>query len=77
MALRSSKPMQTPSDAPQASGHPNSYISALQHFSARAKSCDPQNRMIEQLRQCTDMELAGIGIERSQIEQSVYQRKTA
>jgi len=59
-----------------ANNQPSSYISALKHFSSQARQCAPQNRMIERLRECTDMELARIGLNRAEIEQSVYGRKS-
>lgn len=77
MALLNSKPMQSPSDAEAASSQPGSYISALKQFSAQVQSCAPQNRMIERLRRCSDMELQKIGIERSDIERTVYRRNLA
>jgi|GEM_PF-4626025 len=49
-----------------------SYISALKHLSSKSRTDAEKNRMIERLRECTDMELAKIGINRAGIERLVY-----
>lgn len=54
-----------------------SYISALKLMSSKSKMDAKRNRMIERLRECTDMELASIGLNRDDIERSVYGSKLA
>ncbi len=54
-----------------------SYISSLLHFSQRATNCAKQNQQIEELRKCTDLELATIGINRDEIERRVYSGELA
>lgn len=56
----------------EAADHPNSYIAALKHFSARAQCNAPLDRKIEWLRARSDVELGRMGILRSEIERLVY-----
>lgn len=53
---------------------PNSYIAALKHFAARARSNAPLDRKIVELRNRSDAELGRMGIDRAEIEQMVYGR---
>jgi len=55
--------------------NPRSYVAALNHFSKRASSCAAQNRKIDQLRFCSDLELEKLGLKRSEIETYVYKRQ--
>jgi len=50
----------------------SSYISALKHLSSKSRTDAEKNRMIEKLRECTDMELQKIGVSRAGIERLVY-----
>jgi len=77
MAQLNTKPTQDQTWVEAPAKHPSSYISALKHISAQASTCAPQNRMIERLRECTDLELESFGIKRSEIERLVYGQKLA
>ncbi len=77
MAQSNTKPTQDQNWVEAPAKRPSSYISALKHISAQASSCAPQNRMIERLRKCSDLELARFGIKRSEIERTVYGQKLA
>ena len=77
MAQLNGKPARPDQSSQDGSPQSGSYISTLKHLSSKSKTDAKRNRMIERLRECTDMELATIGIDRGTIEQSVYGRKLA
>lgn len=69
---QSDKSQSTGPDQSQEMQPAGCYISTLKHMSSRSKKHEPQNRLIEKLRKCTDMELRSIGLTRAEIERFVY-----